>query len=225
MITNYYINFFKNLNMKEQKMRGTICVDGVVGVGKSSLGRLISEKYGIQIYEEPVVDNPILDKFYYDKKRWSFPLQVFFLNKRFKMIKDASNLKSCIMDRSIYGDVIFARMLVHDGEMTQEEFNLYEELLFNMLEHVQKPNLMIYLETSVDNAVKKIQKRGRDYEQIVPRIYWEHLDKNYREYFKNYNISPLLVINVDNLDFVNNEKDRENVLSLIDKKLKELDLI
>lgn len=204
-------------------MNGTICVDGVVGVGKSSLGKIIAEKYGLHLYEEPVLDNPILDKFYYDKKRWSFPLQIFFLNKRFKMIKEATKLGKCVMDRSIYGDVIFSKMLVADGEMTEEEFDLYEELLHNMLEHVSKPKLMIYLETSVDCAIKKIQKRGRDYEQIVPRVYWEHLDKNYRQYFEGYNISPLLIINVDEIDFVNNEKDREYVLKLIDDKLKEID--
>lgn len=223
MENKYYKQFFQTLTMKEEIMKGTICVDGVVGVGKSSLGRIIAEKYGAILYEEPVLDNPILDKFYYDKKRWSFPLQIFFLNKRFKMIKNASKLEKCVMDRSIYGDVIFSKMLVHDKEMTEEEFELYEELLYNMLEHVEKPKLMIYLETSVDCAIEKIKKRGRDYEQIVPRIYWEHLDKNYREYFRNYNISPILKINVDEIDFVNNEKDREYVLKLIDDKLKEIE--
>lgn len=216
---NYYKNFFESVKLKEDKMNGTICVDGVVGVGKSSLGKILAERYNIELYEEPVLDNPILDKFYYDKKRWSFPLQIFFLNKRFKMIKNASKLNGCVMDRSIYGDVIFSKMLVHDGEMTPEEFSLYEELLYNMLEHVEKPRLMIYLETSVENAIKKIQKRGRDYEQIVPKKYWENLDKNYREYFENYNISDYIKINVDEIDFVNNEKDREYILKLIDEKL------
>lgn len=216
---NYYTNFFKKAKLKEDIMKGTICVDGVVGVGKSSLGNLLAERYNITIYNEPVVDNPILDKFYYDKKRWSFPLQIFFLNKRFKMIKNASKLDGCVMDRSIYGDVIFSKMLVHDGHMTKEEFELYEELLYNMLEHVEKPRLMIYLETSVENAIKKIKKRGREYEQIVPYEYWEHLDKNYREYFENYNLSDIIKINVDEIDFVNNEKDREYIFKLIDEKL------
>ncbi|WP_231501467.1 deoxynucleoside kinase [Oceanivirga salmonicida] len=200
-------------------MKGTICVDGVVGVGKSSLAELIAKRYGIKVYEEPVVDNPILDKFYYDKKRWSFPLQIFFLNKRYKMIKEAASLETCVMDRSIYGDVIFSKMLYEDGDMSKEEFELYEELLYNMLENVQKPALMIYLETSVDNAVERIKKRGRDYEQIVPTDYWISLDKNYREYFDNYNLSEFLRINVDGLDFVNNEKDKEYIFDIIDKKL------
>lgn len=224
-MSNYYKNYFKNFENKEENMKGIICVDGVVGVGKSSLSKLISEKYNIPFFEEPVIDNPILDKFYYDKKRWSFPLQIFFLNKRFKLIKEANKLGKCVMDRSIYGDVIFSKMLADDGEMTKEEFSLYEELLYNMLEHVTRPALMIYLETSVDNAIKRIKKRGRDYEQIVPRGYWESLDKNYRNYFYNYNISNILTINVDNIDFVNNIKDKEYIFKLIDNKLKELKLI
>ena len=216
---SYYKEFFNKVRIKGGTMKGIICVDGVVGVGKSTLSKLISERYNIKLYEEPVTDNPILDKYYHDRKRWSFPLQVFFLNKRFKIIKDASKLPACVLDRSIYGDVIFSRMLVHDGLMTEEEFKLYEELLYNMLEHIEKPRLMIYLETSVDNAIKKIKKRGRDYEQIVPREYWENLDKNYREYFESYNLSDLLKINVDEIDFVENEKDREYIFNLIDEKL------
>lgn len=216
---SYYKEFFNKVIIKGGTMEGIICVDGVVEVGKSTLSELISKRYNIKLYEEPVTDNPILDKYYHDRKRWSFPLQVFFLNKRFKIIKDASKLPACVLDRSIYGDVIFSRMLVHDGLMTEEEFKLYEELLYNMLEHIEKPKLMIYLETSVDNAIKKIKKRGRDYEQIVPREYWENLDKNYREYFESYNLSDLLKINVDEIDFVENEKDREYIFNLIDEKL------
>ena len=217
---SYYKDFFESIKIKEEIMKGTICIEGVVGVGKTTLGRLIAERYGVNLYEEPVVNNPILDKFYHDKNRWSFTSQIFFLNKRFKMIKDASKKNACVLDTSIYGDVIFSKMLVHDGFMTQEEFDIYEELLYNMLEHVEKPRLMIYLETSVDCAVAKIKKRGRDYEQIVPRQYWENLDKNYREYFKHYNLSDLIVINVDNRDFLNNPEDREYVFELLDKKLK-----
>lgn len=224
MIKDYYSSFFKKINLMEvNKMKKIICVDGVVGVGKSSLGKILAEKYDIILYEEPVLNNPILDKYYYDRKRWSFPLQIFFLNKRFKMLKEANKLGRCVMDRSIYGDVIFSKMLVEDGDMSKEEFELYEELLYNMLEHVEKPTLMIYLETSVDSALKKIKKRGRDYEQIVPREYWESLDNHYREYFNNYNISDIIKINVDEIDFVNNLNDRKYILDLIDEKLKSIE--
>ncbi len=219
---SYYKDFFDRLQIQEETMKGIICVDGVVGVGKSTLGKILSDRYNLFFFEEPVVNNPILDKFYYDKKRYSFPLQVFFLNKRFKMMKEAAELTNCIMDRSIYGDVIFSRMLMEDGDMTIEEFNVYEELLFNMLEHIKKPKLMIYLESSVNHAISQIEKRGRDYELIVPHSYWESLNAHYRNYFDNYNLSDILKINVDGLDFFNNENDRNYILNLIDDKINSL---
>ena len=220
---NYYKKYFDKLKIKESIMDGIICVDGVVGVGKSTLGKLIAEKFELDFFEEPVENNPILDKFYYDRKRYSFSLQIFFLNKRFKAMKEAAKINKCVMDRSIYGDVIFSRMLMEDGEMTKEEFDLYEELLYNMLEHIEKPKLMIYLETSVDAALEKIKRRGRDYELIVPRTYWESLNTNYREYFGNYNISDMLKINVDNLDFVSNKEDEDYILNLVSAKIKEIE--
>lgn len=198
-----------------------IVIEGVVGVGKSSLMNILSEG-GYTAFEEPVVDNPVLDKFYYDRARYSFPLQVFFLNKRFEHIKKASKVAQAVMDRSIYGDAIFARMLNLANEMSDEEFAIYTELLENMLEHVYVPKLMIYLEVSVDVAMERIQKRGRDYEQVVEREYWEKLNKEYTTYFDAYDLSPVLKINVDNLDFENNPDDKAHVLELIAKKLEDM---
>ena len=198
-----------------------IVIEGVVGVGKSSLMNVIAQQ-GYEPFEEPVVDNPVLDKFYYDRERYSFPLQVFFLNKRFEHIKKAKDVTRAVMDRSIYGDAIFARMLNLSDEMLDEEFQIYTELLQNMLEHVHVPKLMIYLEISVDEAMRRIAKRGRDYEQVVEREYWEKLNTEYRKYFDNYDLSPSLTINVDNLDFENNPEDKAYVLGLIDEKLKSL---
>lgn len=198
-----------------------IVVEGVVGVGKSSLMHILAEQ-GYEEFEEPVVDNPVLDKFYHDRVRYSFPLQVFFLNKRFEHIKKAKDVSRAVMDRSIYGDAIFARMLNLNDEMSDEEFAIYRELLENMLEHVQAPKLMVYLEISVDEAIRRIRKRGRDYELIVERAYWEKLNKEYREYFESYTLSPLLKINVDHLDFENVPEDREKILLLIQEKLDSL---
>lgn len=220
-----YKEFFELIikTRREEEVMNAIIVDGPVGVGKTSLMDILVKELGYKPFIEPVSDNPLLDRFYYNRKRYSFPLQIFFLNKRFAMLKEAAEVDGAIMDRSIYGDVIFASLLCQGGDMEKEEYDLYKELLANMLEHVQPPKLMIYLETSVDAVIEKIKKRGRDYEQIVERDYWERLNKEYQDYFKYYNISPILKINVDNLDFVNSEKDREYVLNLVKAKLDEID--
>lgn len=217
---NFYANSLRKIN------RGgywnMIVIDGVVGVGKSTLMKIL-EKEGYIAFEEPVVDNPILEKFYYDRERYSFPLQIFFLNKRFRSIKDASKIDNAVMDRSIYGDIIFAKMLKDAKEMSKEEYDLYIDLFENMIEHCKAPKLLVYLETTVEEAMRRINKRGREYEKVVEREYWEKLNNNYREYFNQYNISPILKINVDNLDFENNVEDREYVLNLIKDKLKSID--
>ncbi|CAM2731037.1 deoxynucleoside kinase [Erysipelothrix tonsillarum] len=215
-------NYRDMLNYVSRKeVYDMIVIEGVVGVGKSSLMRILGQE-GYEEFEEPVVDNPVLDKFYHDRCRYSFPLQVFFLNKRFEHIKKAKDVSMAVMDRSIYGDAIFARMLNLSGEMSDEEFQIYSELLQNMLEHVHTPKLMVYLEISVDEAMNRINKRGRDYELIVEREYWEKLNREYSNYFDDYDLSPMLKINVDHLDFENNADDRIYVLNLINEKLLEL---
>ncbi len=220
MATLNYQELLSHVSRKE--VYDMIVIEGVVGVGKSSLMNIMTE-YGYTAFEEPVVDNPILDKFYHNRNRYSFPLQVFFLNKRFEHIKKASEVEKAVLDRSIYGDAIFARMLNLNDEMSDEEFQIYKELLINMLEHVQAPKLMVYLEVSVDEAIRRIHKRGRDYELIVEREYWERLNQEYQDYFSDYKLSPILKINVDNLDFENNLEDRQFVIQQIEEKLREIE--
>ena len=221
MKNNDYKMFFELITKtrRDERIMDAIIVDGPVGVGKTSLMEILIQEFGYKAFLEPVTDNPLLDKFYYNRKRYAFPLQIFFLNRRFAMLKEAIGVKGSVMDRSIYGDVIFARLLSQGGDMEPEEYNLYEELLANMLEHVQAPKLMIYLQTSVGDMVKKIKKRGRDYEQVVELAYWERLNTEYEDYFQSYNVSPILVINVEGLDFVGNKEDRQQVIKLIKDKL------
>lgn len=218
------MNFSEHLSHMQKGRWDMIVVDAVVGAGKTTLMEILAKKRGLTTFEEPVVDNPLLDKFYHDRERYSFSLQIFFLNQRFRHIKEASKVKNAVLDRSIYGDLIFARMLYENNEMSGEEFDLYLNLFENMIEHCQAPKLMIYLEISVDEAVYRISKRGRDYEQIVERAYWERLNSYYREYFNQYTSSPVLTINVDGLDFENNTADQQYVLSLIDQKLLEISI-
>jgi deoxyadenosine/deoxycytidine kinase len=123
------------------------------------------------------------------------------------------------MDRSIYGDVIFARLLQEGGNMSQEEYDLYEELLMNMLEHAARPRLMIYLDITVENAIKRIERRGRAYEQIVPHDYWARLNEHYTAYFNHYNFSDILRIDVNELNFVDSEEDKKTIIRIIENHL------
>lgn len=195
-----------------------IAIDGMVGAGKSTLARKLSKKGFVPFYE-PFTKNPVLEKFYKDKSRFSLASQIFFINERFKHIKKASKIKNAVIDRSIYGDSIFAKMLMESGNMTELEYSIYEELLNNMLFYCPKPTLMIYLKISTEKAIERIKKRGRDYEIKVKKDYWESLNYHYEQLFSKYNNSPLLIINVDNLDFENNLKDEQYVLNLIEQKL------
>ena len=189
-------------------------IAGVVGVGKSSLTKILEEERNCTVFKEPVFDNPLLDKFYYDKPRYAFPLQIFFLNKRFEMCKEANKTDNSVMDRSIVEDTIFAKMLRDSGYMDLHEYNIYKELFNNMLQHVEPPDLMVYLKVSPEEAIQRIKKRGRQFEIDNSLKYWYDLNQNYNNFFHEYKWSPLLIIEVDDIDFVNNEEDR---LSLLEK--------
>ena len=194
-------------------------IAGVVGVGKSSLTNLIWNKWKFVPFREPVFDNPLLDKFYYDKKRYAFPLRVFFLNKRFEMCKKSLEYGSSVMDRSIIEDTIFAKMLRDSGDMDPYEYQIYRELFNNMMEHVVQPDLMVYLKVQPEEAVRRIRKRGREYEVKNDTDYWYTLSQNYNEFFYDYNWSKLLTIDCDDLDFVNNQNDQDYILDQIDGAL------
>lgn len=215
-----YKEFFDMV--KKNAPNEMIVVDGVVGSGKTTLMNILKEELGVSGFEEPVTDNPILGKFYHDRKRYAFPLQIFFLNRRFRMLKEAQAKKvSSVMDRSIYGDVIFAKLLHDGGDMEKDEFDLYQDLLTNMLDHIEAPRLMIYLRADVDTAIDRIEKRGRDYEQIVERDYWERLNREYEAYFSAYNLSKLLIIEAKDYDIRDSEEDRKKVVQLVREALAE----
>jgi len=200
-----------------------IAIESTVGAGKTTFGKFLSEKINIKLYEELVnSDTPVLlDKFYKKQKRWSFALQIHFLNERFRMIKDINKLESGILDRSIYGDSIFAQLLHEDGKMSKEEYNTYKTLLNNMLEHVTPPQLMIYLKCSTETAIQRIATRNRGIETEVPINYWMRLNDKYESWYNQYNLSEKLCLNVDDFN-VFDEKQREEYLNIVVKKLKEM---
>ncbi len=193
-----------------------IVIDGVVGAGKSTLAQKVSDKLGIPIYEELQNQTTmnLLEEFYKDKKRWSFALQIHFLNERFKMIKDIHKNGGGILDRSIFGDRIFASMLNEDGYMTDNEFQTYTTLLDNMLEHVKNPKLLVYIDCDLETAMERIGIRGRQMEQKVDEIYWKRLNQKYNNWYNNYDISPKISIDAKSYH-PNNEQDIDNIVQKI----------
>jgi deoxyadenosine/deoxycytidine kinase len=176
-----------------------IIIEGQIGVGKTTMGELLEERFGVPLFRE--LTNPdtlaLLDRFYADKPRWAFTLQIHFLNERFRMIKEIFRAGGGCLDRSIFGDRIFAQMLEADGDMSEEEFRTYSTLLDNMLEHAQEPRLLIYLDCSVDTALERIRKRNRGLEAGIPRDYLEHLNKRYLDWYESYDRSEKIFIDTE----------------------------
>lgn len=192
-----------------------IVIDGVVGAGKSTLAQKISDKLGIPIYEELQNQTTmnLLEEFYKDKKRWSFTLQIHFLNERFKMIKQIHKNGGGILDRSIFGDRIFAQMLNEDGYMTNDEFDTYTTLLDNMLEHSKNPHFLIYIDCDIETAMSRIKKRGRDMEQSVDRHYWSRLNEKYQDWYKNYDLSDKISVSATSYH-PDNDSDIQKIIDL-----------
>jgi hypothetical protein len=203
-----------------------VAVAGNIGAGKSSLARLLGERFQWKPYFESVDDNPYLSDFYGDMFRWSFHLQIYFLANRFKCHKEiVESSESVIQDRSIYEDAeIFARNLYDIGKMTERDYTNYVSLFHVMIEYLKPPDLMIYLRANVDTLMKQISKRGRDFEQGIQRSYLETLNTLYEDWINRYKLGPLLIIESDNLDFVNNKRDLDYILTSVKDHLPQMQL-
>lgn len=201
-----------------------IAIAGNIGAGKTSLTKLLSKHYKCEGHYEDVLKNPYLDDFYDQMERWSFNLQIYFLNSRFRQIKDfEENGKNIIQDRTIYEDAnIFAPNLLAMGLMTNRDFDNYKSI-FNLMESfVKAPDLLVYLRSGIPNLVDQIHKRGRDYENSISIDYLSRLNERYEAWIETYDKGKLLVIDVDDLDFVKNKKDLQTITDKIDNVLKGL---
>ncbi len=203
----------------EQAKGVEVVVDGVTGVGKSSLVRIVSEEFGLKPFSEMFEDeNRLLNKFFHDRAKWAFPMQTNFLTNRFKQYCQAMRVGQAVMDRSIYSDRIFARMYLEYGYLKPEEYAVYNNLLETMLEHVVPPKLLVYLQVDTDEAIRRINKRGRPDEVEVEREYWDHLNQFYESNYREYSLGgELLVIKVDKLDYVHHPEDRAFMVNEIRK--------
>ena len=165
----------------------------------------------------------MLPKFYRDRKRWAFTLQMLFLTVRYEQIKEAFKKGGSILDRSIFGDVVFAQMLYEDEDMTEDEISVYKRLYQNLIEEAPTPDMMIYIRIPTKLAVERIKKRAREYELEAEYEYWDMLNKWYEKFIESYNISPVLIINANRYDWVNNEKDKKVVVEKVKEALKKID--
>ena len=209
-----------------------IVVGGMIGLGKSSVSKVLGEHFNSEVFYESVDDNPLLPLFYSEseeeiqKKRYPFLLQLYFLNTRFKSIKEALYADNNVLDRSIYEDWYFAKKNMELGRISELEMKIYEDLLENMMElkEIPKkaPDLMVYLKGSFDTVMNRIKLRGREFEVDDSLMeYYKFLWEGYDHWVNNcYSASDVVIIDMDKLDIVNSEEDKKELIRLVEEKLK-----
>lgn len=197
-----------------------IAIAGNIGSGKTTLTKLLAARYGWTPRFEPVDNNPYLEDFYHDMNRWSFNLQVYFLIKRFKEVVEISkSTDTIIQDRTIYEDAcIFAPNLHDQGYMSDRDFKNYTDLFNLMMSLVKKPQLMIYIRSSIPTLVKHIEKRGRDYEKSIRIDYLTGLQKRYDDWLSTYD-GELITIDGDKINFEDSKEDFRKITDMIDASL------
>lgn len=198
-----------------------IAIAGNIGSGKTTLAGLLARHYGWEASYEKVDENPYLNDFYEDMQRWSFNLQIYFLNSRFnQIIKIKNSDKTVIQDRTIYEDAhIFAPNLHSMGLMSTRDFENYFSLFNLMTSLIEAPDLVLYLRASVPTLVNQIQKRGREYENNIRLDYLKKLNERYESWIDSYRLGKLLIINVDNLNFSESKEDLRKVIDKIDAEI------
>ena len=212
-----------------------LVVGGMIGLGKSSVAKILGEHFQSDVFYESVDDNPLLPLFYSEseeeiqRKRYPFLLQLYFLNNRFKSIKEALVNDNNVLDRSIYEDWYFAKKNMELGRISQLEMDIYENLLNNMMEELESlpkkaPDIMIYLKGSFETVMNRIKLRGRDFEvDDSLKEYYHFLWKDYDNWVKNhYKASEVLVIDMNVMDVVNNEDDKIKLIQMVEEKLKQV---
>jgi deoxyadenosine/deoxycytidine kinase len=198
-----------------------IAIAGNIGSGKTTLATKLGKHYGWQVLYESVENNPYLRDFYQDMKRWAFHLQIYFLNSRFKQVNEIRNAgRVTIQDRTIYEDAyIFAANLHKSGHISERDYQSYLDIFHSMVKFVEPPDLLIYLKADIPKLVGQIQKRGRDYEYAIRLDYLKTLNEHYDQWIGNYTAGKLLVVDVNDIDFVERTDDFAGIVNKIDLEL------
>ncbi len=197
-----------------------IAIAGNIGSGKTTLTRMLANRYGWKPKYEPVDMNPYLEDFYKDMSRWSFNLQIYFLSKRFgDVVEISKSQETVIQDRTIFEDAhIFASTLHAQGYMSDRDFQTYTDLFELMMSLVAPPDLMIYIRSSIPNLISQISKRGRDFEQSIRIDYLSGLNERYEHWIAHYS-GRLIIVDGDHLKFESNPEDFKTITEQIDSKL------
>ncbi len=198
-----------------------VAIAGNIGSGKTTLTKLLAKRYKWNTHYEDAEENPYLNDFYKDMQRWSFNLQIYFLNSRLNQIQDIrKSKKTVIQDRTIYEDAyIFAPNLHAMGLMTTRDFDNYIALFKSMMVFVQPPDLLIYLRASVPTLVSQIQKRGRDYEESIRLDYLKRLNERYEAWISSYEEGKMLIIDVDDNKFFDKAEDLGKIITKVDAEI------
>lgn len=198
-----------------------VAIAGNIGAGKTTLTKLLAKHYKWNTHYEDTEENPYLNDFYTDMQRWSFNLQIYFLNSRLNQIIEIRNSeKTVIQDRTIYEDAyIFAPNLHAMGLMTTRDYNNYIDLFNSMMRFVQPPELLIYLRGTIPTLVRQIQKRGREYEESIRLDYLKRLNERYEAWISSYDKGKLLIIDIDTNNFFDDSEDLGKIINKIDGEL------
>lgn len=209
-----------------------IAITGNIGAGKTTLAEMLAAHYGWEVLYEAVDGNPYLADFYEDMPRWSFNLQIYFLNSRFAQMKkiidsqlvdsqtNGSHRRTMVQDRTIYEDAsIFARNLYQSGDMAERDYFTYRQVFENMMSLVRPPDLMIYLRADLPKLRRQIRKRGRSFEQAISDEYLNRLNQLYEEFVVSYKQGPLLIVDVNQLNYAERQDDLDDVIRQINLQL------
>jgi deoxyadenosine/deoxycytidine kinase len=201
-----------------------IAISGNIGSGKTTLAEKLSKHYGWTPLYESVDKNPYLKDFYNDMTRWAFHLQIYFLNSRFRQVNEIrANDNTTVQDRTIYEDAyIFAANLHKSGHISDRDYQSYLDIFNSMIDFVQAPDLLIYLRSDIPKLVRQIQKRGREYEYAMRLDYLKNLNEHYENWISNYKHGKLLIVNVNDLDFVERVEDFSFIVNRIDLEINNL---